>query len=143
MDVLHTTIRLQDSYDIIYQRVYRIMNENGLVTLSPAKSRKRKWIRHERKHSNSMWYTDWHVIKDPRLKGLNLVTFLDDASRCVTGAGLFTEDISENVVIVLRAAIKQFGVPATILSDNGSCFVGVHNRPPNSHGSLLRLKKNF
>ena len=31
---------------------------------------------------------------------------------------------------VLRQAIKRFGTPATILSDNGSCFVGVRRKEP-------------
>ena len=96
--VLRTAMNLQVNHDISYQRVYRIMKENGLVVSSAAKSKKRKWVRYERRHSNSMWHTDWHVMKDPRMKGLNLVTFLDDASRCVTGVGLFTEATSENVV---------------------------------------------
>ena len=126
--VLRTTMNLQVNHDISYQRAYRIMKENGLVVSSAAKSKKRKWVRYERRHSNSMWHTDWHVMKDPRMKGLNLVTFLDDASRCVTGVGLFTEATSENVVKVLRDAVRQFGVPATILSDNGSCFVGAAGR---------------
>ena len=47
------------------------MKENGLVVSSAAKSKKRKWVRYERRHSNSMWHTDWHVMKDPRM--LNLV----------------------------------------------------------------------
>ena len=38
--------------------------------------------------------------------------------------GLFQEATSENAVMVLRQAVDRFGVPATILSDNGSCFVG-------------------
>ena len=36
--------------------IYRIMKGNGLVTPSAAKSRKRKWVRYERRHSNSMWH---------------------------------------------------------------------------------------
>ena len=76
------------------------------------------------------------------MKGLNLIMYLDDASRCVTGAGLFTYTTSENAVIVLRHAIKRFGTPATILSGNGSCFVGVRKGNPRAHGHLLRLKRN-
>ena len=37
---------------------------------------------------------------------------------------------SENAVAVLRQAIKRFGTPATVLSDNGSCFVGVRRKEP-------------
>ena len=62
------------------------------------------------------------------MKGLNLITYLDDASRCVTGAVLFMESTSENAVMALRQAVARFGVPATILSDNGSCFVGKGGR---------------
>ena len=122
--VLHTAMNLRKDYDIIYAKVYQVMKENGLVVLSAAKSRRRKWIRYERKHSNSMWHTDWHVMKDPRFHGLNLITYLDDASRCVTGVRLFKEATSENAVVALKQAIREFGTPATILSDNRSCFVG-------------------
>ena len=101
-----------------------IMKGNGLVTPSAAKSRKRKWVRYERRHPSSMWHTDRRIMKDPRFRGLNLITFLDDASRRVTGAALFKEATSKNAVAVLRQAAGRFGVPATILSDNGPCFVG-------------------
>ena len=30
-------------------------------------------------------------MKDPRVKGMNLIAYLDDASRRVTGAALFRE----------------------------------------------------
>ncbi len=68
------------------------------------------------------------------MKGMNLITYLYDASRCVTGAALFREANSKNAVMMLRQAISRFGVPATILSDNGSCFVGARGRkkPKNS-----------
>ncbi|MYB47506.1 MAG: transposase family protein [Cenarchaeum sp. SB0662_bin_33] len=100
------------------------MKSKGMVTDSTIKNRQRKWVRYERIYSNAMWHTDWHTMKDPRMKELNLITYLDDASRCVTGAALFNEATSFNAVAVLRQAVDRFGVPATILSDNGSCFVG-------------------
>ena len=100
------------------------MKEAGLVIPSPAKSKKRKYLRFERKYSNAMWHVDWHEMKDPRFRGLNLVTYLDDSSRCILAARLFTQATSENAVIVLQKTISKFGTPATILSDNGSCFVG-------------------
>ena len=114
--------------NIGYTKVYQILKSNGLVTASPAKSRQRKWVRYERLYSNAMWHTDWHTMKDPRMRGLNLITYLDDASRCVTGAALFKEATSENAAILLRQAVGRFGTPATILSDNGSCFVGAGGR---------------
>ena len=129
-DGVQLTVRRlrRDGCNIGYNRVYHVLKSNGLVTSSPAKSKQRKWVRYERIYSNAMWHTDWHVMKDSRMRGMNLITYLDDASRCVTGAALFKEATSENAVTVLRQAISNFGTPATILSDNGSCFIGVGGR---------------
>ncbi len=110
--------------------VYNIMKKHGLVESCPAKAKKRKWVRFERQYSNAMWHTDWHVMKDFRVRDLNLITYLDDASRCVTGYGVFKEATGLNAVEVLRQAILAFGTPASILSDNGSCFVGVRSGTP-------------
>ena len=79
------------------------------MTASPAKSKKRKWVRFERRYSNAMWHVDWHVMKDPRFRGLNLITYLDDASRCIAAAQLLPEATSENAVVVLQKAIETFG----------------------------------
>ena len=109
---------------------YNIMKEHELVESCPAKAKKRKWVRFERQYSNVMWHTDWHVMKAFRMRDLNLITYLDDASRCVTGYGVFKEATGLNAVDVLRQAILAFGTPASILSDNGSCFVGVRSGTP-------------
>ena len=77
-----------------------------------------------------MWHVDWHVMKEPRFSGLHLITYLDDVSRCVVASRVFTQATFENVVLTLREAVERFGTPATILSDNGSCFVGRSRRAP-------------
>ena len=122
--VLRTTRILRaDGFNITYQAVYKILGDAGRIK-SPAKSKKRKWVRFERKYSNAMWYVDWHTMKDPRLRELNLIVYLDDASRYITGFGLFQEATSSNAVLVLTQAMRRFGTPVTILSNNGRCFVG-------------------
>ena len=69
-----------------------------------------------------------HAMKDPHMKGLNSITYLDDSSRCVTGAVLLKKvHTSKNAVTAPHQAASMFGVPATILPDNGSCFVGRGN----------------
>ena len=57
--VVRTTNLLKRAgHNISHYHVYNIMKSNDLVVNSPAKSRRRKWIRFERLHSNAMWYTD-------------------------------------------------------------------------------------
>ena len=128
--VLRTASTVQLESSISHRRIYRILKDNKLVTPAPAKSRKRKWVRFERKYSNAMWHVDWHIMKESRFKGLNLITYLDDASRCIMGANLFEESTSTNAVIALCQAVNDFETPASILSDNGSCFVGVRSKNP-------------
>ena len=143
VEVVRTAMKLRKNHDISYHAVYRILKKSGAVVHSAAKSRKRKWVRYERRYSNAMWHTDWHEMKDPRFRGLKLVTYLDDASRCVVAARVFTEAASENAVAVLREVVGRFGTPATMLSDNGSCFVGRGaGRHPQNPGSLLPLRQN-
>ena len=43
-----------------------------------------------------MWHTDWYTVRDPRTKGLNLITYLDDSHMYVTGTALLKETTSEN-----------------------------------------------
>ncbi len=81
------------------------MKNNNLVTASPAKSKKRKWVRYERKYSNALWHVDRYVMKEPRFEGLNRI---DDSSRRIVAAQLFREATSENAITVLRKAIEQF-----------------------------------
>ena len=45
--------------NISHNRIHRILLENGLAKNEPKKGKRRKWIRYERRHSNSMWHADW------------------------------------------------------------------------------------
>ncbi|HEX7179156.1 MAG TPA: hypothetical protein VF220_05475 [Nitrososphaeraceae archaeon] len=55
------------------------------------KQRKRKWVKYERKHSMSLWHTDWYQIKDDdRCKCKKwLIPYLGDTLRIITGYGIF------------------------------------------------------
>ncbi len=99
------------------------MTQEGITVQSKNKSKRRKWVRYERRHSNAMWHVDWYVMKYPHPERVNLIVYLDDASCCVTGFELFSEAASENVVLTLRHTIRWFGTPGQILSNHGSQFM--------------------
>jgi len=103
---------------IPHNRIHRVLKSMGLARDEPRKQMKRKWVRYERRYSNSMWHTDWTLIEG---KGW-LIAYLDDASRFVTGWGLFPEATSERSVDVLKEAIRRYGRPASILTDRGTQF---------------------
>lgn len=59
MGVMRTTRRLREGgIAASYYDVYRIMKMKNMIGSSVAKSRRRKWLRYERRYSNAMWHVD-------------------------------------------------------------------------------------
>lgn len=100
-----------------HNRIHAVLKATGLAKNEKKKQGKRKWIRYERRHSNSLWHTDWFEYNS-----LQIVAFIDDASRLVTGVGVFDNATAENAVLVLNKAVKDFGVPKQLCSDWGTQF---------------------
>ncbi len=103
---------------IPHNTIHLILKDCKMAEKQKKKSRKRKWVRYERTYSNSMWHTDYKLLKDGRW----LICYMDDASRFITGYGVFGEATSKNAILVLRKAISKYGRPASILTDRGSQF---------------------
>jgi putative transposase len=105
---------------IPHNRLHKILKQLGLSRTEEKKSKRRKWIRFERKHSNSLWHIDWSTFQRKQL-----VAILDDASRLIVAYGLFDYATSENSVKVLNKAVLEWGCPRQLLSDNGSQFLSI------------------
>jgi len=48
---------------------------------------------------------------------------LDDHSRLIVGAGLFDQATAENALEVLKEAVRRYGTPRQVLTDNGTQFI--------------------
>ena len=107
-----------ESIHIPHNTIHEILRRMGLASGQPKKSRRRKWIRYERTYSNSMWHTDYKRLDDGRW----LLCHMDDASRFITGFGVFAESTGAHAIRVLHDAIAEHGRPATIPTDRGSQF---------------------
>jgi putative transposase len=116
--VLERVIEVIYGKRIPHNRIHRVMRSMGLAKEEPRKQVRKKWIRYERKYSNSLWHTDWTLIEG---RGW-LTAYLDDASRFIVGWRLFPEATSEHSVEVLKEAIRAYGRPASILTDRGTQF---------------------
>ena len=115
---LHRRIEESTGMNIPYNRIHRILRDEDLASEQPKKSKRRKWIRFERTYSNSMWHTDYKQLDNGRW----FLCYEDDASRFVTGYGVFEHATTENALAVLEEAIKNHGKPASIMTDRGSQF---------------------
>ena len=115
---LHGIIQASTGIDIPCNIIHKMLRDEDLASENPKKSRRRKWVRFERTHSNSMWHTDYKLLDDGRW----FLCYEDDASRFVTGYGMFEHATTENALAVLDEAIKNHGKPASIMTDRGSQF---------------------
>ena len=99
-----------------HNKIHKILLEAKLAKHEENKQRRRKYKCYERKHSNSLWHTDWFQYKRKWY-----ILFEDDASRFITGSGEFSNRSSENAWKVLKKALK-YGIPKQLHSDNDSTF---------------------
>lgn len=105
---------------ISHNKIHRILLEFNLPRKEEKKSRRRKWIRYERKHSNSLWHVDW-----TEHTGEQIVVFEDDASRFITGFGVFRNATAKNSSEVLKRAVAEWGTLKEIVSDHGVQFTSI------------------
>ena len=105
---------------IPHNRIHRILKDEGLALDEPHKQKRRKWIRYERRFSNSLWHADWFEEKLDQV-----ILFEDDASRFITGYGVFRNATSQNSILVLEQAIKSYGVPRQLMTDHGVQFTSL------------------
>ena len=103
---------------ISHNKIHRILTKLSMVTPEPKKGRRKNYIRWERKHSNSLWQTDFCWIE--RLECW--LGWLDDHSRFVPVMDYLTEATSDNVIELFEKAAKKHGYPRQTLSDRGTQF---------------------
>ena len=115
---LESVLKHNHGLKLPHNRIHMILKEANRALPQPSKQRRRKWVRYEREHSMSLWHTDWKQLDT----GEWWIAYLDDASRLVTGYGVFTEATAENTIRVLAQAIAKYGPPHEILTDRGSQF---------------------
>lgn len=111
--------------------VYRALVRLNLIDPDARRPRDRKWKRWERAASMELWQMDvvgGFVLADgTKAKAL---TGIDDHSRFCVSAYLMPRESSRHVCEGLSVAIRRWGVPEEILTDNGKVFTGRFNQPP-------------
>ena len=111
--------------------VYRALVRLSLIEPRARRRRDRKWRRWERAAPMELWQLDvvgGFVLADGRRA--KALTGVDDHSRFCISAHLMFRETSGQVCAGLAMALRTYGVPEQILTDNGKVFTGRFNRPP-------------
>jgi transposase InsO family protein len=110
---------------------YRALVRLSLIDPAARRPRDRKWKRWERGKPMELWQMDvvggFALADGRRAKAL---TGVDDHSRFCVSAFLMLRESSQRVCEGLALAMRTYGVPEEILTDNGKVFTGRFNRPP-------------
>jgi transposase InsO family protein len=107
------------------QAVARVLHEAGYEAAEVPTHPHPDPVRHfERARPNQLWQTDlFTFVLKRQNRRVYLVAFLDDHSRFLVGYGLHASQSAALVLEVFRAAAASYGVPAEVLTDNGSQYV--------------------
>lgn len=111
-------LKLRNIY-VSHNKIHKVLKRMNLVVPEPKKGKRRDYIRWERKHSNSLWQTDFCWVE--RL-GCWLCAWLDDHSRFVPVAKYISSATTENVLHLFDKAAQKYGYPKQTLSDRGAQF---------------------
>ena len=111
-----------------HNKIHAVLKQHGLAKNEPRKQKQRAYVRYERHKANSLWHADWK-----ELSGKHMILFEDDATRLITGYGLFDKQSAELSLQVFAVAVQQYGRPRQLLTDNGSEFCNTHDREDARH----------
>ena len=109
--------------------VHRVLTRNGLID-AQAQQHRRQYKRWQRQTPMHLWQLDI-VGGVPLADGreCKLVTGIDDHSRFVVAATVVPAPSGRAVCEAFTEAMRRYGVPSEVLTDNGGQFTGRHNRP--------------
>ncbi|MFI7337208.1 IS481 family transposase [Streptomyces sp. NPDC050085] len=109
--------------------VHRVLFRNGLVR-PQEQQHPRQYRRWQREAPMHLWQMDL-VGGVPLADGreCKMVTGIDDHSRFVVIASVVAVPSARAVCSAFTAAMRRYGVPFEVLTDNGKQFTGRHTRP--------------
>ena len=106
--------------------IWRILKRRGFVTTQPHKRPKSSYIRFEASLPNETWQADVTFVELQDGTKAEILNFLDDFSRVCVGSKVLNTTTSPDVVAALYQAGGAWGLPASLLTDNGCIFTAAY-----------------
>lgn len=116
--------------------IHRILVRRGMVTPQPQKRPKSAYRRFEFDQPNECWQidaTDWTLTRNRRV---TIMDVIDDHSRALTAIRVGTGPTTALAIDAVLSGAAAWGLPAMVLSDNGTCFAGIDGTGSTFVGTL-------
>ncbi len=117
-------------HQVTRSRVYRTLVRNGLVEPKSRRRRRKDYRRWERGTPMELWQLD--VTASAFLADgaeVKIVTGIDDHSRFCVLAKAVMRATARPVCLAFTDAMRAYGVPEEVLTDNGKVFTGRFHKP--------------
>jgi transposase InsO family protein len=104
--------------------IWRILTRRGFVTPQPHKRPRSSWHRFAAEQPNERWQADtthWQLADGTDVEILNI---LDDHSRLAIASRPRRTVTGPDVLHTFQDAFLRWGIPASVLTDNGAVFTG-------------------
>ncbi|MGH3377676.1 MAG: IS481 family transposase [Actinoallomurus sp.] len=102
--------------------VHRILTRAGAVTPAPKKRPRSSYLRFEADQPNECWQADFTHYRLATGAGVEILSWLDDHSRCALSVTSHHRVTGSIVLATFRGTVAVYGVPASTLTDNGMVF---------------------
>src|SRR5919109_2799613 len=111
--------------------IYRSLVRAGVIDPLQRQRRKETWKRWERAAPMELWQFDVvHGFALADGTAAKALTGIDDHSRYCVSARLMLRERTQAVCDGFSSALRTYGVPAQVLTDNGKVFTGRFAQPP-------------
>jgi len=143
--------------------IHRVLRRRGLVTAQPQKRPRTSWTRFEADLPNECWQSDmthWHLDGEVPVE---IINFIDDHSRAVLASVAVDVATAAKVVEIFFTTAATYGLPASVLSDNGAIYTAAyrgghtgleleltalgitfkHGKPPQTQGKVERYHQTL
>ena len=117
--------------------IHRVLVRRGFVAAEPKKRPRTSWIRFESAQPNECWQSDmthWHLADGTNAE---IVNFVDDHSRAALSSTVLPVATAPDVRRLFWATVKEFGLPTSVLSDNGLIYTAAYR------GSYTALEREL
>ena len=111
--------------------VYRCLVRSAVIDPNSRRRRREHWKRWERAVPMELWQLD--VVHGFALSdgtAAKALTGIDDHSRFCVSARLMARERTQAVCDSFSSAMRAYGVPVQVLTDNGKVFTGRFAQPP-------------
>jgi transposase InsO family protein len=105
-----------------HSTIMRILRRRGCVTPQPKKRPKSSFVRFEAELPNECWQSDmthWTLADGSHVE---IINYLDDHSRLCVASVAVRVARATDVADVFMAATSRYGLPASVLTDNGAIY---------------------